>query len=904
MNDESRAKSKTSMKITDGQTVSWGTVKGTILNYIKKNLTSAIPNTKNILVKLENEYALYERNKSDTFKYRNSVSGIINKISGKAQDWPSSSAFSYINGNKVILITLAGVLEYDKSDVKQTPSGETYINNVKAHFFNGMDATLSICPSTENGLTRERLETGDFNCEDIRLFPAIHKNTKVKDINDVKASTAYELSCKNVNSGTTQYYKLNTFGQGISISNLDDNNIIFGSLLRYNPNALMNKDNLSLVCAGQFANFMPYGDVSVGYSEIDGSGDGRKFQADGCGGIYSDESSSVNIDYIVNNFVNTMSDANIVNDDRISEVSRDFRSALSCYQQTNIGENKNDHEIGDRYAIIHAHIADDSQDYYHIKTLFNGKYVEQIVKHDDNGNYLIANKNLNRNATDGVYEVQLGNGNLFVGVVQFNDQTGDVYFMEGKFFNKEGKVIDNKKQMLLKEASSLPFHNARDINENDLKEFELSDRIVFEKGENGYDVTIIGTSFENTIKNDKVFSNYTPSLQYIENQLSDVEKFINVEIHLLNSQPEETYKTHIEQIEENGLSKKLIKDIRKATKDLYAKTKERTYTLSDGKLLTKERLSAFYSQLSQWQYLYNMRNKLQSLNGDIKNNNKQTDDDVAVKNNNNEIKEKPKLDVQDDKNNKATDEKNTDDTKQTITPNDKNLLKQSQKNNNDSAKDDRYPQILHHNDLTVILNDMEANQLASESPENKAIFSNIMKNVIDTENDKINLFIKTCQLLHESRGAICENGNKILPLSQTEYEELMRLNNRLTDSMEYSRNQELYKQVQSYHIEITDEHENIKDDFNKSMQFALSGEMRLNNALHAKNCKLFDELDKTGEIKRCCNDILYERDVNGENINKQQYSGYYNAYENKNSLNTESSLNINSTQNQSVDNII
>ena len=132
----------------------------------------------------------------------------------------------------------------------------------------------------------------------------------------------------------------------------------------------------------------------------------------------------------------------------------------------------------------------------------------------------------------------------------------------------------------------------------------------------------------------------------------------------------------------------------------------------------------------------------------------------------------------------------------------------------------------------------------------------------------------------------------------------MRLNNRLTDSMEYSRNQELYKQVQSYHIEITDEHENIKDDFNKSMQFALSGEMRLNNALHAKNCKLFDELDKTGEIKRCCNDILYERDVNGENINKQQYSGYYNAYENKNSLNTESSLNINSTQNQSVDNII
>ena len=95
----------------------------------------------------------------------------------------------------------------------------------------------------------------------------------------------------------------------------------------------------------------------------------------------------------------------------------------------------------------------------------------------------------------------------------------------------------------------------------------------------------------------------------------------------------------------------------------------------------------------------------------------------------------------------------------------------------------------------------------------------------------------------------------------------------------------------------------IKDDFNKSMRFALSNEERLNKALHAKNCKLFDELDKTGEIKRCCNDILYERDVDDENINKK-YSGYYNAYENKDSLNEASSFNLNAAPYNMVDSSI
>ena len=249
MNDEAIAKNKTSMKIKDGQLVSWGTVKGTILNYIKKYLASSIPNTKSILTKLENEYSLSGQNQSDVFQYRNSVSGLINKISGKAQDWPSSSVFSYIKGNKVTLITLAGVIEYDKNDVKQTPSGEAYINNAKAHFFNGADVNISICPSIDSDLTYEQLENGDFNGDDIRLFPSIPENVQIDDINDIKDTTTYEVSYKDSNNSNQCYYLSLNSRDGISVSNLSDNNIVSG-VLSYKNNVATNQK--IEVCSGKF----------------------------------------------------------------------------------------------------------------------------------------------------------------------------------------------------------------------------------------------------------------------------------------------------------------------------------------------------------------------------------------------------------------------------------------------------------------------------------------------------------------------------------------------------------------------------------------------------------------------------------------------------------------------------
>ena len=178
---------------------------------------------------------------------------------------------------------------------------------------------------------------------------------------------------------------------------------------------------------------------------------------------------------------------------------------------------------------------------------------------------------------------------------------------------------------------------------------------------------------------------------------------------------------HVQQIKNDGFSKKLIKDIRQATKNLYTKTKERSYVLSDGKKLTKARLSAFYSQLSQWQYLHDIMNKKQSLNGDVKKDNKQVRTGAIVDNNDDEVDEQLQLEA---KNNKE-DSKAIDTKKTLAKPNNKNLLKHTQNSNN--INDNGYPKILNHNDLTAILKDPEADQLASESAENKAIFSNIMK---------------------------------------------------------------------------------------------------------------------------------------------------------------------------------
>ena len=137
-------------------------------------------------------------------------------------------------------------------------------------------------------------------------------------------------------------------------------------------------------------------------------------------------------------------------------------------------------------------------------------------------------------------------------------------------------------------------------------------------------------------------------------------------------------------------------------------------------------------------------------------------------------------------------------------------------------------------------------------------------------------------------------------LSQAEYEQFMHLNNLLTTSFKKARDPELSKLVQSYHIEIIDDYNDIKDDFNKAMNFGLSAEQTINNALHAKNCELFDNLDKHGEVKQCCNDILFERDVNGEDI-KANSAGYYNEFEEQDSLNTNASLHLPSTTYESID---
>ncbi|MBQ7552327.1 MAG: hypothetical protein IJT15_02675 [Rickettsiales bacterium] len=927
MNDEEIARNKVSMQITDGQLVSWGTVKGTVLNYINRCLASATPNTKYILSKLENEYSLSGKNQSDLFQYRNSVSGIINKISGKAQDWPSSSVFSYTKGNKVVLITLAGVFEYDKSDVIRTPAGQAYVKNAKAHFFNGIEANVSICPSVvsddndneEVNLTYEQLEDGDFTCDDIRLFPSIPANTHIEDIKDIKKLKTYELFRK-VQDRLEKYHLSVRTTNGISISNLDDNNIFDGSLSCCNNN--MSNNNNTAICHGTFANLMPYDKVTFEYKDIDGEPNSQLFNADGVGGIYTDNLSSVNRDYIVNNFVNIMSTANSIDDSRISEISKRFGSQLRIYHQTNIGENNNDDETGDRFNVITNSQTNEDGDYYKTKILLNGKYVEQIIKYDDEGNYLIANKDLNASVSDGIYEAQLGNGNLFIGRLKVDEGTGNVYFMEGKFFNQEGKVIDNKKQLSLQEASSLLFNDARSVNNNDLREFKDSNRILIEKGENRFDFTTIGASFENTMKNDRIYSDYLPTSTYIQKQIDNVELFLKSEMEVLNTTPEKTYEKYIERRNKRGFSNQLIKDIRRATKELCKKTRENTYVLSDGEKLTKDRLGAFYSQLSQWQYLHRMKAKRQALDGDDIQNHEQLNEETSNDESNSKIdpaspleksqlleeknnvkNDNDKEDIKDKKNsNTHKDNENRIEDPTIPTTANKNLLQQSQ--NDDNISETRYPQILNHDDLKAILTDTEANQIASESPENQAIFSNIMTNVVNNEDDKISLFIKTCQLIHESRGKIREKGAKILPLSRDEYEIFITLKNRLTNSIINARNKKLCKQVQSYQIEINDEQCGIKDDFNKAMQFASSGEEQLNTATHIKNCKLFDELDKTGEIKQLCSDIMFERDVSGNNIN-ENYSEYYDEYESRDSFNNRSTLNIdNSTKYPSNNNII
>ena len=904
MNDTQKARTKSSMQITDGELVSWGTVKGTILNYIRRYIAGASPNAYKLLSKIENEYSLSGENQSGLFKYKNNVSGIINYITRKSEDWPSSSIFSYTNGNKIILITLTGIIEYDKNDIKNTKDGNVYINNAKVHFFNGTEANVSICPKMKDGeqiLTHEDIEKCNFTCNDINLFPAISTHTKITSIDDITSTTTYEIMNKNLNNGHKCWLSINS-NDGIPFSNLNDNNVVYGSLSYHNEKLKKNTE----VFNGNFANFIPHEQMSVVYHEIDGNKNSQVFTSDGCCGICKEDLSSVNTNYIVNNFACLMSDNNDVDDARISEICEKFRSTIYNINKANIEENEHDDETGERYAMMNT-ISPMTDGHCHSQVLFNGKYVDQIINYDNNGNYLIATKNLKNNTSDNVYEVQLSSGKLFLGKLKFNDEEGEVCFMEGKFINRDGKVLDNKKQISLQEASSLSFDDARSINDNDINDFASSNRILIEKGENGYDFTIIGTSFENTIKNEKTYSEYLPSLEYIDKQIYDVEEFIKSEMQALSNHPQRTYDEYIKEINAKGFSESLIKKIRKATKELYAETKTNTYTLSDGKKITNNRLSAFYSQLSQWQYLHRMRNKKKEISDDDVNKNKTENINDEEKNNNNSQKQHPdEINEKSDTQHEKQDETKTNDTKQeqqteienTPSPINKNLLTQKQSNNSNTT---RYPEILNHKDLTAILKDQEANDLSEADENNTVIFSQITNNVKQAEDEKIQSFIQVCKILHSSRGEQHDNsGNKILPLSQAEYEQFMHLNNLLTTSFKKARDPELSKLVQSYHIEIIDDYNDIKDDFNKAMNFGLSAEQTINNALHAKNCELFDNLDKHGEVKQCCNDILFERDVNGEDI-KANSAGYYNEFEEQDSLNTNASLHLPSTTYESID---
>ena len=114
------------MEISNNSQVSWLETKKKILEAVKEIKPELYHYTNEELDRIEKENNLSGKDQSTYLTYYNNVSGIWHAISrgwGSNQNnsnidrWPESSCFTMKLGDKIIIITLGGIIEYNLSDI-------------------------------------------------------------------------------------------------------------------------------------------------------------------------------------------------------------------------------------------------------------------------------------------------------------------------------------------------------------------------------------------------------------------------------------------------------------------------------------------------------------------------------------------------------------------------------------------------------------------------------------------------------------------------------------------------------------------------------------------------------------------------------------------------------------------
>ena len=586
------------MEISNNSQVSWLKVKEKILAAVKEIKPELLYSTNEELERIEKENSLSGKDQSTYFTYYNDVSGFWHAFSrgwlskennSDIDKWSESSCFTMKTGNKVIIITLGGIIEYDLSDITkyEGENEDYYVNNAKVNFFNGITSVMSL-HSNKDGVVNESFWANPrFNNNEFRLYNKIDANeekvTKDKLINRTK----YNFSDKDNNNYAVIFEKENDNQNGIMINlsgNIKANDRVFKKGKIYYENKKQNTKEEEEIYNGGILNLVPQGEGLIYQKNIVNEKESKSVKGIGTT-IFDVEEKDEPYTTTKQGIINYYLKSNNQKVGKYEEKINQFKNTLNVYTV----KEDNERFIGQH---LIGHFKPNKQFIFNESCIFGNNQENYIQFNDEDNSYIFVFNNSSKSNKNKKCEVVFDNGMFFVGECS-NTEKG-LMFLDGQLF-KGNKVVDHKKQTSFEDMSNISFNNAREITDKDLETFKETSKIKIQKENDKYNYIILSNDLDTAIINGEVSKNYLPDAEYLKSLLKSSIDFCK--LNLSKIVRIESIDPLLKKFEQNYINEELLDNSLKELKDAFLKTKDIPYSemsASPEKVTKNDLTSTFY----------------------------------------------------------------------------------------------------------------------------------------------------------------------------------------------------------------------------------------------------------------------------------------------------------------------
>ncbi len=570
---QNKYNSTTQMEISSGSRVSWLNAKDKILHSIKERQPSLYINALKVLDQIEREYNLSGTNQSTELSYYNNVSGIfhaidrtINPFSNSSTEidrWPDSSMFVLKIQNKIVLVGLGGVIEYDEKDIKQYSNANNnncYVNNAKVTFFNGSKLPQATLHSKNGEANASFFLNPSFNNDDLEILPSLGESYGDNSYSEFKNNLSYDFTAinykENGENKTSRYGSEYTikFPKGSSKLDLSLMNGLNEAEI-YRREKENGKYKLTKIYTGTTRNLVPDGNGTIYRPSINGHEYNSNVIANGTNinsfvGMANEQTEAK----ILEDYSALITNLNYDNQQKADKIDN-FSKFLSLLR-------------ADFKPIVNPFIIDNYGD-----KIFGITYKEQIEV-NENGRFCFILSNESTDTANSAQEVIFDDGSIFIGkCIKGNE--GQVKFITGTFF-KNGKkktITDLTMEQLLNTTID---KNSEKITDKDLELFKNTNRLKIVKEGNNYKTVFISKDLTASIEEGILNQDYTPSQEYLDSLLVASKDFCISMLYQLSSGDNE-FKVFAEEIKNNHFSEELKEQIVQHIINLYNSAKNNSF---------------------------------------------------------------------------------------------------------------------------------------------------------------------------------------------------------------------------------------------------------------------------------------------------------------------------------------